>query len=216
MTHAYAEDYLNDAMCNLGEAFDYALECQRLELDAFLSLFIVSGLAERFGEGVPQYVSGMSGTELVLETLRRAGLPAVAAPRQICYDFSSAYWCGWILAYVQWRGEWRFAEIHALLPVAELEGLYPTLHEVGEDCAADAIAEILKGRKPVTNLQRLRKSCRMTQRRLSERSGVNLRTLQQYELGAKDINRAAGETLFSLSRTLGCRMDDLLEPKFAP
>ena len=211
MIHAYAEEYLDEAMRNLGEAFDYARECQQLELDAFMSLFIVSGLAERFGAGIPQYVAGMSGTELVLETLRRAGLASVSDSRQICYDLSSAYWCGWILAFVQWRGGWSFLDIHSVLPVSDLEGLYPTLHEVGEERAADAIERILKARKPVTKLQRMRRNCRLTQRGLSERSGVNLRTLQQYELGTKDINHAAGETLLSLSRTLGCRMDDLLE-----
>lgn len=40
---------------------------------------------------------------------------------------------------------------------------------------------------------------------------MNLRTLQQYEIRAKDINKAAGATLLSLSRALGCRVEDLLE-----
>ncbi len=211
MIHAYAEEYLDDAMRNLAEAFDYARECQRLDLDGFLSLFIASGLAEQFGNGVPQFVSGMSGTELVLETLRRAGFPAILSPGQVCYDLSPAYWCGWILAFVQWRSGRSFRELHALLSIRELEGRYHALHEAGEERAADAIDRILATRQPVSNLQRMRKNRRMTQKSLSEKSGVNLRTLQQYELGAKDINRAAGETLFALSRTLGCRMDELLE-----
>ena len=45
----------------------------------------------------------------------------------------------------------------------------------------------------------------------AEKVGVNLRTLQQYEIRAKDINRAAGSTLFSLAKVLGCRVEDLLE-----
>lgn len=60
-------------------------------------------------------------------------------------------------------------------------------------------------------LQTLRRLCGYSQRILSEKSGVNLRTLQQYESRAKDINKAAGGTLFSLSRVLGCRIEDLLE-----
>ena len=211
MIHAYAEEYLDDAMRNLGEAFDYARKCQRLEPDAFMSLFIISGLAEHFGVGTPQYVSGMSGPELVLETLRRSGQTARPDKRQTCYDLSSAYWCGWILAFVQWRSGRSFREIHSLIALSELEELYPALHEAGEERAADAIERILRNRKLVTNLQRLRRNAQMTQRMLSERSGVNLRTLQQYELGAKNINRAAGETLLALARTLGCQMDELLE-----
>ncbi len=211
MIHAYNEDYLDDAMRNLGEAFDYARECQQLELDDFMSLFITTGLAGQFGNGVPQFVSGISGTELVLETLRKSGIAAKPAARQVCYDLSSAYWCGWILAFVQWRSGRQFRELHSLISILELEDLYPALHEAGEDRAADAIDKILAARKTVTNLQRMRKNCRMTQKTLSEKSGVNLRTLQQYELGAKNINHAAGETLFALSKTLGCRMDELLE-----
>ena len=51
----------------------------------------------------------------------------------------------------------------------------------------------------------------MTQRELSEKSGVNLRTIQQYERRSKDINKAAGATLRALALTLSCRVEDLLE-----
>ena len=45
----------------------------------------------------------------------------------------------------------------------------------------------------------------------AKKVGVNLRTLQQYEIRAKDINKAAGATLLALSKVLGCRVEDLLE-----
>ena len=44
-----------------------------------------------------------------------------------------------------------------------------------------------------------------------EKNTVNLRTLQQYEIRAKDINRAAGITLLALAKALGCQVEDLLE-----
>ena len=56
-----------------------------------------------------------------------------------------------------------------------------------------------------------RKHAGLTQKELAEKSGVNLRTLQQYELKAKDINKAATTTLLALSKTLGCKIEDLLE-----
>ena len=212
MIHAYAEEYLDDAMRNLGEAMDYARECHHLDLDTFLSLFIATNLAREFGHGDPRVVSGLSGTELVLETLHRSGLSSKNPPApQRCYDLSSAYWCGWILAFTQWRSGRSFREIHSLLTIKELERLYPTLHETGEDRAADSIEKILLARQPVTKLQNKRKLCHLTQKELSEKAGLNLRTLQQYETRAKDINHAAGETLLSLSKVLSCRMDDLLE-----
>ena len=50
-----------------------------------------------------------------------------------------------------------------------------------------------------------------TQRELSEKSGVNLRTIQQYERRSRDINTAAGATLRALSIALSCRIEDLQE-----
>ena len=50
---------------------------------------------------------------------------------------------------------------------------------------------------------------------LAEKSGVNLRTLQEYDNRAMGINRAIGGTLIALSKVLGCQMEDLLEYDYA-
>ena len=71
MMYAYDEMYLNDAMNNLGEAFDYSTTVLNITMDDFLNMFIVSGIAEQFANGVSRYVSGLSGTELVWEVLNR-------------------------------------------------------------------------------------------------------------------------------------------------
>lgn len=63
----------------------------------------------------------------------------------------------------------------------------------------------------MSNLKNHRKACGLTQRELSERSGVNQRMIQNYEQGVRDINGVAGITLYKLSAALGCRMEDLLE-----
>ena len=69
--YAYDEIYLNDAMRNLGEAFDYSAAVLNISMDDFLDMFIVSGIAEQFAVGAPKFVSGLSGTELVWEVLNR-------------------------------------------------------------------------------------------------------------------------------------------------
>lgn len=51
----------------------------------------------------------------------------------------------------------------------------------------------------------------MSQRELSELSGVPLRTIQQYEQQQKNINKAQVEYLVRLSQTLCCEITDLLE-----
>ena len=60
MIHAYSENYLDDAMRNLGEAFDFAHAVCYLDLDNFFAMFINSGIAELFGNGHPKYVAGLS------------------------------------------------------------------------------------------------------------------------------------------------------------
>lgn len=93
----------------------------------------------------------------------------------------------------------------------EILRLYPILHEVSEDRAIDTLNRTIRGKSLPTRLQHRRKNCGITQRELSEKSGVNLRTIQQYERRSRDINKAAGATLRALSIALSCRIEDLLE-----
>ena len=39
----------------------------------------------------------------------------------------------------------------------------------------------------------------------------NMRTLQQYEIGSKDINKASGKTINSLALALHCNVYDVME-----
>lgn len=63
----------------------------------------------------------------------------------------------------------------------------------------------------MSKLKNIRESKNMTQSKLSEISGVNLRTLQDYEQGKKDINGVRGITLYKLAQALECTIEDLLE-----
>ena len=65
----------------------------------------------------------------------------------------------------------------------------------------------------MTKLQAIRKSKGLSQSQLSKESGVNLRTLQDYEQGSKDINKVAGIPLYKLAQALDCNIEDLLETK---
>lgn len=63
----------------------------------------------------------------------------------------------------------------------------------------------------MTNLKRIRMQNGLTQRELAEKSGVNIRMIQKYETGEKDINSAKAVTVFKLSYILQCDMLNLLE-----
>lgn len=63
----------------------------------------------------------------------------------------------------------------------------------------------------MTNLKRIRIQAGITQLELSTRSGVNLRTLQDYEQGRKPINGAAALTVLRIAKELNVTVEDLLE-----
>lgn len=211
MTRAYDKIYLDDACTTLGEAMDYAANSLCIGMDVFLDMFIASGLAEQFGNGSAKVVSGLSGTELVYEVIARSGTPTDYPGPRITDSYSQEFWCGWILAYYQWCTGSSFRAIHRSVKMGDIERLYPTHHETSERETVAELDKLMRKKKAPSRLQAQRKICGYSQRVLAEKSGVNLRTLQQYELRAKDINKAAGGTLIALTKALGCRMDDLLE-----
>lgn len=61
------------------------------------------------------------------------------------------------------------------------------------------------------NLKRIRKEKNLSQKSLSELSGVNIRMIQYYEQGAKDINKAQASIIYKLAQALNCNMEDILE-----
>ena len=65
-------------------------------------------------------------------------------------------------------------------------------------------------------LKELREERGLSRRKLAERSGVNLRSIQDYEQGHKKITSAKSETIYRLSLSLGCSADELLEAEFLP
>ena len=59
-------------------------------------------------------------------------------------------------------------------------------------------------------LQEIRKNKGLSQSQLAEIAGVNVRTLQYYEQGVKDINGAKLITLLSLASALECKISDIV------
>ena len=127
--------------------------------DDFVDMFIISGIAEQFAGGVPKFVSGLSGTELVWEVLNRIGTNTDLPEPQIEYEYSPEYWCGWILAIYQWNTGKSFKEIKKYLPMSEIYKLYPTLHEASEEKFVDVANSILE-----------RKNCRQNYRQYARQS----------------------------------------------
>ena len=65
----------------------------------------------------------------------------------------------------------------------------------------------------MSRLKRIREDKNITQKELSELSGVNIQMIAKYEQGVKDINKAQAITLLRLANTLDCEIEMLLETK---
>lgn len=211
MNYAYKEMYLHDAECNLGEMLEYAHEACGVNPDKALGYFIVSGYADRFSKGDPAVVSGMSGTELYIYAAEKCCATINIWPAPLVrYETEEYYWMGYILALLQWKSGYSFEEILSKIKEEDFLRMYPALHTVSDENAVESFLDLYKARSQYGRLQEYRKRLGMTQSQLSKASGVNLRSLQQYEAGTKSIKKAAAETVMSLAKVLGCKPENLM------
>ena len=214
MIRAYDETYLDDAMNNLGDMFDYAVNDCNYDPDEFYSWFIISGVAAAFERGNPKYLAGLSGPELASEVIYRTERIRLDIPPSENTDKSAEYWAGWSLAYYQWQTTIRFSDMQKCgLTITRILALYPTLHEADLTKFVNIANDIMKTNREahISNLQRIRKTAGITQKRLAEASGVTLRMIQLYEQRRQDINRAQAASIVRMSHVLGCDTEDLLE-----
>ena len=209
--NAYSELYLHDAMTNLGEMTEYAVLACGMDMNEFFACFRISGYATSWEDGDPKYIAGMSGTELcrrVLEATEQ--YEGDYPPALVFYDTGMEYWCGWILAYMQWRLNVPFSVILEAADCDELARIYPAMHTASEERCVAYILERMRENIQTTRLQRYRQALGMTQKELSERSDVNLRTIQQYEAGSKDISKASYANVMRLAQSLNRRPEELI------
>ena len=214
MTRAYDKFFLPGVMNNLGFAVDFAVNGCSVEPDSFYDFFIASKVAKQIEEGSPVFICGSSGTELALAVFDRVGFRSDAAEKEfIRFDRSPEYWAGWVLAYYQWNSGISFSKIRDYIAFHDVINMYYPLHEAPKEKFSDLMNDLIQKKKQErgTNLHRIRKAAGLTQKELAELSGVNLRTLQQYEIGLKDINRASGAAINALALALRCNFYDVME-----
>ena len=209
---AYPETLLPNARSQLADAADYAVVDLGVPIDEFFSLFAASDWARRIERGDRSTVLGISGIELAQTVLAdKTGEHEFKTARESLRR-TKAYWTGWILAYYQWKSNRTFREILRALPASTIEQMYGVYHEAPEERFAATADEILREKIPETRLKRIRSAYGCSQSRLSEMSGVGLRSIQMYEQRRKDINKAEVESVLRLARALGCEIEDIMEP----
>lgn len=211
MTRAYNESYLNNAKDRLSVFFDYAINDCKLKPDWISALFINTGYAEQFERGNPAYVAGMSGIELARAVIMKAyGRKELPEPIHT-EDCSPEYWAGWAIAEYQWFTGRRFKDIFERIPLTKIIGMYSVYHEMDITSFIEMMEELYKTTERESRLKCIRESRGLSQAELAMQSGVKLRNIQMYEQRYHDIDKAQAQTVYKLSRVLGCDMEDLLE-----
>ena len=205
---AYSKIYLNQAQDTLGFMIDCAINYLHIDLENFWNKFLQSDEVKAFEIGSPKIIAGKSGRELAFDILN-------IKPTKSVYKFAASkgkeFWLGWALAYFQWESSYGFSQITSKIAISEILNMYSPYHEMDVRQFSDHMQEIYNQRKNMTNLKARRIEYGFTQLDLAEATDISLRTIQQYEQGQKNINKASAENVLSLAQALKCKPSLLLE-----
>lgn len=208
MILAYDKNYLSKAQSTLASMLDFAVYDLNVSLEKFYQRFLESTVSNRFESGESSIIAGKSGVELVLEVVGNEKLSKEYRPAE---NRSPEYWVGWALAFFQWQTNLTFKQINSLIPITEIRAMYNPYHEMDISQFCDKMREVYNSRKGETNLKKYRLAAGLSQSELAEVSGVQVRTIQQYEQRLKNINAAKAESVIALSKALECSVEMLME-----
>lgn len=227
--HPYDGVYLDQAMNTLGKAVDFSEACLPGGTRYFLEAFYGSEAAASFSPPSPRPDVGVSGIELVLRVCGGPESGGLDALLQIASSLPQSgshekRWIGSAIVRYQWETGITFREIGTFLTLEDLESERRSLISSGSGDNWERLCQDLEQLRSdrtvrgdlaetATHLAKLRAKAGLTQTQLSYLSGVSLRSIQQYEQRAKNINRAQSRSVLALAKTLGCAMEDLLEPE---
>ncbi len=211
MMNAYDYDLMPRAQVVLGSMFDTAMNFYGIKLDVFYHMFLNSVISTKFAAGNPSVIEGRSGRELVYALLEDCGYEDLKKPDFYPMGRSQSYWLGWAMAYYQWYKGIAFSQFTENISIDTYWNMYDKYHEMDIVQYVDGVDEIRRNAQTESRLKRLRTYAMLSQKQLADKSGVPLRTIQQYEQKAKDINKANVDYIIRLSRALNCGVEMLLE-----
>ena len=209
--HAYQETYLSKAQASLGEAFDYAINTCGIPGEDFIKLFTASTVSKRIENGEAAYLSGKSGIEIAADVIFETTSKLLNNEPRTKAGRSREYWIGWAVSYYQWFSGRSFMDILKAVPLNQIVKMYSVYHEMDISHMVERMDGLLKDYFPFTRLRTRRENCGLSQSQLAADSGVALRQIQLFEQKQRDINKTAAATLLRLSRSLHCRIEDLME-----
>ena len=208
MICSYDETLLYKAQTTMAHMLDTAVGLYGCELTDFYDMFLNSAYPSRIERGESAVIAGMSGHELayaIISDHRDVEL----RENDYSVDRSREYWIGWSLSYYQWISSRTFRYINELVSIPEMYSMYPRYHEMDISSFTDRMNVISDDYKRHV-LKRLRKYAHLSQRELADKSGIPVRTIQQYEQGQKALSRARADVVVRLCKALYCDVEVLL------
>ncbi|MDD6192815.1 MAG: helix-turn-helix transcriptional regulator [Lachnospiraceae bacterium] len=208
MIHAYDECYLEFARDSFGTMLDVAVNLCKQDLRAFYDSFLASDYSLRFAKGDLSVIAGCSGIDLTYGVL---GIVDKRKEIEQPVNHSPEYWTGWVLAHYQWYSGLYFQVLDKEVPVETIMDMYSTY--CGQDISrvVQKMNELRQANRCMTYLKMFRQNMHMTQKELADKTEIPLKTIQQYEQGQKNINKAQSEYVIRLAKVLCCAPEQLLE-----
>lgn len=212
MVYAYKDYYLDDVMSNMGSMMDYAVNVCGEEPELFYARFLASGIDTQIVNGNPRYLAGMSGIDLALKVVSLTG-DSLPCKECMINMGSPEYWFGSTMAYIQWYLNVSFKTLNDRgFHFKNLYEKYLTLHEA-DITKSLYYAVDLMNRNKENRLKHLRKRASLTQKELSDITGINIRTIRAYEQGQLSLDKASARSILDICKVIGCSPEDLLPLK---
>lgn len=211
MTRAYDRDYLYYAQNNLGHMVDFAVNTCEFGIDEYFQMFLASNVCKQFEDGNPAYIAGRTGCELVRLVVEEVMDKDIDIPDVMYMDKTAEYWLGWSLAHYVWEKNCEFSYVFRAISPETMIGMYDTLHEADISKFIMHVDVALNDYYKQSALARFRAYANLSQAMLAERSGVNIRIIQSYEQGLRDIGKAQFSTVVKLAEALECNPIELIK-----
>lgn len=209
MIHAYDEDYLYHAQNNFGHMIDFAVNTCEYGLSEYFQMFLASNVCRQFENGNPAYIAGKTGCELVRLVVSEICEKELEEDDVMYIDRSPEYWLGWSLAHYVWEKNKKFSYVLEAVKPDHLLCMYDTLHEADISKFVMHVDRMLESYYRQSAIARFRAYANLTQAMLAEKSGINVRIIQSYEQGIRDIRKAQFDTVLRLAKALECEPEDL-------
>lgn len=201
-----------DYKFNMGEMIEYVSEACHEDVNDYFKMMALSSLLEKWERKDPVLYYGMSGTEVARKVFRSVGVLRDDYPDAVVRMVSGVGdWVGMLLEHISITKNLSIYDIISRVNFEEVSGYYPKYYMSSVEEAAAEIERVYIGSDSGSVIQRLRKERGLSQKELAQLAGVNLRTLQQYEIRAKDLKKASSEKVINLAGVLRTRPESLLE-----